>query len=158
MGSYKEIKGDLIELAKKGEFDLIAHGCNCFATMGAGIAKTIKANFPEAFRADKKYRARPSQRLGNMTVAVTNNNVNDKPLIVANLYTQFMPGPDYNYTAIAQSFINLTRAYKGSEIKRIGIPLIGCGIAGGDWKMVKRIVKSELKDFDVTVVIFDKNE
>jgi O-acetyl-ADP-ribose deacetylase (regulator of RNase III) len=45
----KSISGDLIHLAKKGEFDLIVHGCNCFCTMAAGIAKGIKA----AFEADQ---------------------------------------------------------------------------------------------------------
>lgn len=29
MMRYQEVDGDLIELAKKGEFDVIAHGCNC---------------------------------------------------------------------------------------------------------------------------------
>ena len=48
----KLIKGDLIQLAKNGEFDVIIHGCNCFCTMGAGIAKTIKDIFPEAYKAD----------------------------------------------------------------------------------------------------------
>ena len=155
MGSYKEVNGDLIKLAKKGEFDLIAHGCNCFATMGAGIAKTIKANFPEAYRADKKYRARPLNRLGTSSTASCKTDDGEK-LLVLNLYTQFLPGPDYNYDAIADSFSNLVRSYKGSEVIRIGIPLIGCGIAGGDWKIVKKIVKSKLKGFDVTVVKFNQ--
>ncbi len=43
--SYTEIKGDLIELAKQGNFDVIAHGCNCFCTMGAGIAVPMKIAF-----------------------------------------------------------------------------------------------------------------
>lgn len=42
---YKEIKGDLIKLALEGEFDVIAHGCNCFCTMGAGIAVAMKNTF-----------------------------------------------------------------------------------------------------------------
>jgi O-acetyl-ADP-ribose deacetylase (regulator of RNase III) len=42
---YQEIKGDLIELAKQGNFDVIAHGCNCFCTMGAGIAVPMKIAF-----------------------------------------------------------------------------------------------------------------
>ena len=37
-----KIKGDLIKFAINGKFDVIIHGCNCFCTMGAGIAKTIK--------------------------------------------------------------------------------------------------------------------
>jgi len=35
---YQEIEGDLIKLAKQGEFDVITHGCNCHNIMGAGIA------------------------------------------------------------------------------------------------------------------------
>lgn len=35
----KTIQGNFIHLAQNGEFDLIVHGCNCFCTMGAGIAK-----------------------------------------------------------------------------------------------------------------------
>lgn len=37
----KEIEGDLIQMALNGDFDIIAHGCNCFNTMRSGIAKTI---------------------------------------------------------------------------------------------------------------------
>ena len=44
--------GDLIALAKAGEFDVIVHGCNCQCAMDAGIAKQIKAEFPAAYAAD----------------------------------------------------------------------------------------------------------
>lgn len=39
------IDGDLIKLALSGKFDVIAHGCNCFCTMGAGIAPQMAAAF-----------------------------------------------------------------------------------------------------------------
>ena len=45
----KYIDGDLIRLAKQGTFDVIAHGCNCFCTMGAGIAPQMA----EAFGCDE---------------------------------------------------------------------------------------------------------
>ena len=48
----KFIKGDLIKMAKAGQFNLIAHGCNCKCIMGKGIALTIKNEFPEAFKVD----------------------------------------------------------------------------------------------------------
>ena len=50
--SMQTEKGDLIQKARAGEFDVIVHGCNCFCTMGAGIAKTIKQVFPAAYLAD----------------------------------------------------------------------------------------------------------
>ena len=49
----KYIEGDLIQLAKNGKFNVIVHGCNCFNTMGAGIAKMIKDNFIGAWKADQ---------------------------------------------------------------------------------------------------------
>ena len=48
----KRKQGDLLQYAQEGVFDVIIHGCNCFCTMGAGIAKAIKARFPEAYQAD----------------------------------------------------------------------------------------------------------
>ena len=42
---YQEIEGDLIKLAKQGTFDVITHGCNCFCTMGAGIAPQMADAF-----------------------------------------------------------------------------------------------------------------
>ena len=43
--NYQEIQGDLIRLAKQGTFDVITHGCNCFCTMGAGIAPQMAKEF-----------------------------------------------------------------------------------------------------------------
>lgn len=43
--ALNEIHGDLIKLAQQGEFDVIAHGCNCFCTMGAGIAPQMAKAF-----------------------------------------------------------------------------------------------------------------
>jgi O-acetyl-ADP-ribose deacetylase (regulator of RNase III) len=42
---YQEIEGDLIKLATQGTFDVITHGCNCFCTMGAGIAPQMALVF-----------------------------------------------------------------------------------------------------------------
>jgi O-acetyl-ADP-ribose deacetylase (regulator of RNase III) len=39
------IDGDLIKLALHGTFDVVAHGCNCFCTMGAGIAPQMAKAF-----------------------------------------------------------------------------------------------------------------
>ena len=43
------VDGDLIKLAKEGNFDVIVHGCNCFCQMGAGIAPQMA----EAFGCDE---------------------------------------------------------------------------------------------------------
>ena len=40
--------------------------------------------------------------------------------------------------------------------KSIGLPKIGCNLAGGDWNIVREIIRRELKDMDVTIVHYDK--
>lgn len=42
---FEIVKGDLIEKALNGEFDVVAHGCNCFCVQGAGIAAQMSKTF-----------------------------------------------------------------------------------------------------------------
>lgn len=142
---YREVSGDLISLAKQGNFDIIAHGCNCFCVMGAGLALQIKNHFPEAEKADKNYDRLLDAKLGNMSYAGYEN------LIVCNLYTQYEPGPNLDYEALTLCLRKLNYRFKGFHI---GLPQIGCGIAGGDWERVKAIIQKELVDMNVTIVIY----
>jgi len=150
MGTYKEIKGDLLDLAKKGEFNVIAHGCNCFKVMGAGIALQIARQFPEAQYVDNASSRSKLQRLGDFS---TTNALNYDFNIV-NLYTQYEPGPNLNYPALELSLYKLSMLLKDDKSVKIGLPQIGCGIAGGNWEKVKEIIQRVLSDFDVTVVIY----
>jgi len=83
----KTIQGNLIHLSRNGGFDLIVHGCNSFCTMGAGIAKGIKAAFPQAYEADLATQRGDRAKLGTCTSAEIDQN--GTPLIVVNAYTQF---------------------------------------------------------------------
>jgi len=95
-----KIQGDLIRLALNGDFDVIIHGCNCFCTMGAGIALTIKKVFPEAYKTDLTTKKGSWKKLG--TYSVTKVERHGHQIIIVNAYTQFhyASGPankaDYN--------------------------------------------------------------
>ena len=148
----KTVKGDLIKLALNGEFDVIIHGCNCFCTMGAGIAKAIKAQFPEAFKADQATQKGDRSKLGNFTQATTIHNGHF--ITVINAYTQFDyrgRGNKADYEAIRNVFRKLKIQFAG---KRFGFPLIGAGLAGGDWKVISEIISDELQGEDYTLVEF----
>ena len=156
MGSYREIKGDLLELFDNGEFDIIVHGCNCVNTMGAGIAKQIKEKYPEVYYADMYY---PLDfgiaRLGNGNLVPIKKNNYEK--YIANCYTQIYPGPNANLIAIRMCLIKLANSLEDNYYcYKIGLPLIGCGIGGLKFEDVKPIIQEELKDSDVTVVFWDK--
>jgi len=147
---YTEIEGNLIDLAKAGEFDLITHGCNCLKNWGAGIALSMKGNFPLAFKTDQKMDI-PS--LGKISIC------KDYSFDIVNIYSQYYPGqssvkydyPDDRYNALRSAFKQINTAYKG---KHIGIPLIGCGYGGLTWEKVSVIIKTFLPDLDITIVIF----
>jgi O-acetyl-ADP-ribose deacetylase (regulator of RNase III) len=146
----KTVSGDLIQLAMGGEFDVIVHGCNCFCTMGAGIAKGIKAAFPAAFDADRATSRGDRAKLGSCTFAEVD--LNGTLLVVVNAYTQFDyrgSGPKVDYDAVRSCFRWIREQHSG---KRIGLPKIGAGLAGGDWERIAAIVGEELAGEDVTVV------
>jgi O-acetyl-ADP-ribose deacetylase (regulator of RNase III) len=135
-------KGDLIQKARGGEFDVIVHGCNCFCTMGAGIAKTIKQVFPAAYKADLATTAGDKAKLGTYSAAQVN--VAGRALTIVNAYTQYQwrgPGPNVDYEAIRQVFRRLKQVYSG---QRIAYPAIGAGLAGGDWAIIAAIIDEEL--------------
>jgi len=146
----KTIKGDLIKLAIEGEFDVIVHGCNCHCTMGSGIAKQIRKEFPGAYNIDQQTNKGDIDKLGEVTIWFDTN------VTVVNAYTQYNyggRGVKYaDYDAIKNCMKKIKTEFTG---KRIGLPLIGCGLAGGDWKVVSEIIATELDGEDVTIVEFE---
>ena len=150
----KYIKGDLIKLALTGNFEVIAHGCNCMCTMGACIAKTIKSEFPEAYQADCATEKGDKNKLGICSFATckTENGFCD----VVNAYTQYDyrgKGVLVEYDAVRSCMKWLKKNYSG---KKIGLPKIGAGLAKGDWNIIESIIVEELKNENLTIVLLEK--
>lgn len=149
MNNLRETKGNLISMGLRGEFDVIIHGANCFHLMGSGIAKEIAVRIPEAASIDKLTKKGSADKLGTFSATYKGD------LLVMNAYTQYQPGKNVCYFSIME-FITTMNNIDELYGKRIGIPLIGCGIAGGNWEFVKRMFSSMLdENLDVTVVHFD---
>lgn len=147
----KTTTGDLIDQALNGDYDVIVQGCNCMCQMGKGIALTIKTVFPEAYAADCTTQKGDINKLGTITTATVL--VKGKPLTIVNGYTQYNwkgDGVLADLTAIKQVMQKVKDQYTGM---RIGIPLIGAGLAKGDWGTIQPIIKDALQGEDVTVVI-----
>lgn len=156
-----EIDGDLIELAKQGEFDLIGHGCNCFCIQGAGIAVQMNKNFGTGFYSRYplehfSQKGNPD-KLGKIEACAWYNN--DVFFEVLNIYTQWLPGVP-NHTGIPLDYAALEKAMRTINFKyqrkHLGIPWIGCGLAGGDQKVVRQIISANCLDMDVTIVNYTK--
>ena len=145
------IHKNLIKAFLDNEVDVIIHGCNCFNTMGAGIALEIKNTFPEAYEADLKTIKGDKNKLGSYSFSVINRN-KYYPGIIYNAYTQ------YNYRDIDKSktlfdydaFSNVLEKIKTDLIFNqtfhnkiqpiIGMPKIGAGLAKGNWDIIENII------------------
>jgi len=125
----KYVKGDLLALAKEGNFDAIVQGCNCFCTMGSGIAKQIREQYPDAWDVDSRTMAGDIFKLGNWT------EVSVGKFHIFNAYTQYgfnKSGENadvFEYTSFELILQKLAHLY---GTKRFGFPMIGMGLAGGD--------------------------
>ena len=147
------VQGDLIVEAKKLKYDVIVHGCNCHNTMGSGIAKAIKQVFPEMYEADCKTIAGDKSKLGTYSSADISLKVG-RPCVGINAYTQFDFGRtkiNVDYQAVEAVFAKLNKDFSG---KKIGIPKIGAGLAGGDWATISEIINSVTPDIDIELVEF----
>ena len=147
----KYTQGDLVRDAER-DFDVIGHGCNCWCTMGKGIALDVKKKYPRAYDADRATALGDKDKLGTFT------SWENLGLTVLNMYTQWhYAGSDVkaDYDAI-RNCMKLVKKYHSR--KKIGLPLIGAGLAGGSWDIIEKIIEEELVGEDVTVVIWEKSK
>ena len=161
MAMYQEIDANLIERAKDGYFDVIMHGCNCFCTMGSGIAVPMKNTFEvDKYDLELPHFKGDMNKLGQIDYQFNE----DYGLYVVNGYTQY----DYNRKkdpeavmlddeALILCLKKLNHTFKSKKKHtHIGLPLIGCGRAGGSWNIVQQYFQQYLKDVKVTVVHYNE--
>ena len=139
-----ELKGDLLA----SDCKVIAHGCNCFRTMGSGVARAIRQRYPRAYDADLATSYGDRSKLGSYSAVYDKQ---DDRWIV-NLYTQFTFGTkpvELDYEALEKG-LQCLKALSEPDWK-IGLPMIGCGLAGGNWTRVKAIIETVFNDRTVYI-------
>lgn len=127
-----------------GMFDIIVHGCNCFNSMGSGIAATIRNEFPEAYRVDLATKPGDRNKIGTYTSAKVGE------LLIVNAYTQYNFsrndfGDLFEYEGFAKILDTLANEYPTAKF---GLPKIGCGLAHGNEQAIMKI----MEDFSAKVV------
>ena len=146
-------QGDMVKhILSADALDAYAHQCNCFTTMGAGIAKSLAAQFPEVKAADAATVTGDISKLGTFTkAAVTPTST------VYNVY-----GQDYisrhvrttNYPALFSGLRAVMEDMVSNGKSTLGIPFIGCGLAKGNWDEVEPLIKVLANHYNITVTVF----
>lgn len=143
------LQGDLL----KSDAQIIAHGCNCIQTMGAGIAKSISQIYPEVAKADKRFKPEnPRDRLGKIDVVKVHTILGSKIEYVANCYTQLEVGEgvQISYNAIRSSMQELHDFGMENNLS-VAIPKISAGLGGGDWKRIEKDISEIFSDMEIKI-------
>ncbi len=141
------IKGDL--LTAKG---LILHGVNCQGVMGSGVALAIRNKWPEVFQAYVYYVGgcggpeNADSYIGTVHFVGTK----DESVVVANCFTQNRYGKDgkkyASYDAIDSCMQSVREYLERNADEPVNFPLIGCGLGGLHWPVVREIIEHRIPD------------
>ena len=164
MNTLYRANGDLLSLARKGQFDIIVHGANCFNKMASGIAGQISREHPEAAKVDLSTRPGDRGKLGRWTMAQVHGD-GSHTFYIVNAYTQYSYGRgkdifEYDFFRdFLKSFQTFLRS--GSMASpldgkiAVGFPHIGCGLAGGDEERIVKMIESfAVSCHDIATVTF----
>lgn len=131
---------------------MIAHGCNARGVMGAGVAKAIRQRFPEAWEVYRAKHRSDGLRLGEVYFARSGSK------IIANCITQDgygRGGRHVDYDAVAACMTKIDRHAAVNGITEVATPLIGAGLAGGDWRLIAGIIERTLIHVQPVVYTLD---
>jgi len=130
---------------------IIVHGCNAQGVMGSGVAKQLRAKYPEIFLDYldllNTFKESKDSPMGKTMVSLVS-----KDLYIANAVTQEFYGRDgkqyVDYEALSTcltSVADLAQQWK----MPVHIPyLIGAGLGGGDEKIILEIVEKTMYNTD----------
>lgn len=141
----KIINGNILDMTD----GIIVHQVNCKGVMGAGLALQIKNKWPIVFKEYTEHIKYRFERLKQHPLGSINGTSVSKSLIIYNFYSQDnygRNGRQTNYEAFEKCLIGLTKRFENSKITVGSIPVyfpygIGCGLAGGDWKVISKMIE-----------------
>lgn len=136
----RHAKGNLLDMAENGDFDVVVQGCNCFNTMGGGIAREIAERYPHVADVDKETLRGDYMKLGTWTSAAVV--APEYRFEIINAYTQYSMsrGEDvFEYLAF-ELILHKLLHYRGN--RKIGFPYIGMGLACGDKQIILTLIEA----------------
>ena len=135
------IEGDIFDFVTNNKKCIgIAHQINCFNTQKKGFALQMSNKFnTHLFKMESDKFKGDIRKLGN--IDFQEKFYLNKKIHVINSYGQYRYGTDKRYTdynALVLCIKKINHIFKNGIV---AVPyLIGCGLAGGDEKIVKKII------------------
>lgn len=119
---------------------IITHQVNCRGVMGAGLAKALRKKYPVIFPEYRQLCINGQLRPGMIQLICVADG-----LYICNLAGQDGYGTNRRYTdydALQTALVKLHRVSISLDLP-VYIPYhMGCGLGGGDWSIVSRLIES----------------
>lgn len=134
--------------------EVIVHGCNDIGAWGAGFVLALGKVYPYARdRYLDAFTKNRTMQVGDIDLFKVEEGV-----MVGNLITQYgvrRPGNEvpFSYEGFRECLKKLREQMP--DHSRVHMPRIGCGLGGATWDQVEPIIREELSDWGVPVVVYD---
>ena len=141
------INADLLD----SDCNFICHQVNCQGKMGSGVAKQIRARWPEVY--SNYIRVANSKMLGKVQILYIED-ANIPRQCVVNMFSQENYGYDRARYTSYDAFWNCLNELKNQIPKgtTIAFPYkIGCGLGGADWEIIEKMIDVVFKDYGVFI-------
>ncbi len=150
----KYLKGDATLPVIESGLRILPHICNDLGGWGSGYVLALSRRWREP---EARYRKLVDRKLGDIQVVKLPSN-NKSEIVVVNMIAQhgyknkFNPVP-LQYDILTSCLQKIDEWIYSSVTDEVSIhmPYIGCGLAGGNWKDVEKIINETLNEYKVYV-------
>ena len=150
---YKEIQGDLFN-------DIDSHFVQCLSAdivAGAGIAVEFNNRFEMKNKLSKKYPHGvyiEGKVFKPTCIYIVNDYYDYKSLGTFNLITKEYVWQKPTYITMGAALKDLRNQVEEKQIKKLAMPLIGCGIDGLSFKFVRQLIIETFENLDIEITIY----
>jgi len=148
-------------LPQSSKNTIICHSCNDLGVFGAGFVVPLGERYPQV---KEQYLTWSKTRISGITPfglgEVQFVKINPQ-LWVANLIGQkgigFRNGSPVRYDALHDGFVKVAD-FAVTQSAEVVMPRIGCGLGGGDWRIVEKLIRQTFLRKEVPVIICDLSQ
>lgn len=138
----KVIKYDLFTIDDPAYY--FAHCISSDFALGAGIAVTFDKKYNMRFKLETNYPEVKANRIVGDALLVDD---------VFNLVTKERYFDKPTYSSLVQSLMSMQRHVMNNDIKKLGMPKIGCGLDKLEWPKVEDLIRKVFEDTDVKITV-----
>ena len=141
---FNEVKGDLFN-APQGCY--LVHCISGDYALGAGIAKKFNEVYDMRFKLHRNFPIPDGEKYANVGKALLIDNV-------FNLVTKPRCYHKPTYVTLFDTLYDMREQCEDLGVKKLPMPLIGCGLDKLEWSEVKETIKEVFDDMDIEITVY----